>query len=117
MSQDPEMVPALQAPLADAKEIQAACRAAGFEVVLGKDDHCDKGCAPKVLVLARPDDLPRVQEVLQLRWTSLLAGDEHQGYTGVGIEVAGDEEPPCPACGARAALVEGACPECGLALA
>jgi predicted amidophosphoribosyltransferase len=27
-----------------------------------------------------------------------------------------DEEPPCPACGAQAPLVDGACPDCGLQL-
>jgi hypothetical protein len=118
MMETPELVPALQAPIADAKEIQSLLVAAGVEAVLGRDDHCTTGCAPKVLVLVPPADLPRVHEVLQLRWASLLEGTEHhQGYTGLGVEAVGDEEPPCPACGARAPLVEGACAECGLALA
>src|SRR5689334_11574543 len=99
MNEATDLVPALQAPLADAKEIQRACEAAGIEVVLGRDDHCTSGCAPKVLLLVHPDDIPRMQEVLQLRWTSLLDGSErHEGYTGLGVEAAGEEaEPPCPA--------------------
>lgn len=31
--------------------------------------------------------------------------------------VADDEEPPCPACGTAAPLVDGACSDCGLQLA
>ena len=35
---------------------------------------------------------------------------------GFGVEAAEGEEPPCPACGTAAPLVEGACSECGLHL-
>jgi len=34
----------------------------------------------------------------------------------IGIEAGEGEEPPCPACGTTAALVAGACSECGLQL-
>jgi hypothetical protein len=109
-----EIVPALQAGLAEAKEIQAACRAAGIAVELGRDDHCTTGCAPKVLLLARRADLPVVQHVVAGRWAALL--DEGAVVHAGGPEDE-DEEPPCPACGSTGALVDGACPECGLSLA
>lgn len=32
-------------------------------------------------------------------------------------EVDGEDEPPCPACGTAAPLVDGACSDCGLQLA
>jgi hypothetical protein len=114
MTED-ELVPAMQAGLAEAKEIQAACRAAGVTVELGRDDHCTQGCSPKVLLLARPADLPALQHIVSRRWAALL--DDGVQLVGTGIEASGDEEPPCPACGTRAPLVDGACAECGLSLA
>jgi hypothetical protein len=34
----------------------------------------------------------------------------------MGVEAAEGEEPPCPACGTAAPLVEGCCSDCGLQL-
>jgi hypothetical protein len=84
----------MQAGLAEAKEIQAACRAAGVAIELGRDDHCTKGCSPKVLLLARPADLPALQHIVSSRWASLL--DEGVAVVGVGIEADGDEEAAVP---------------------
>ena len=44
---------------------------------------------------------------------------EREGVTSaapMGIEAAEGEEPPCPACGTAAPLVEGCCSDCGLQL-
>ena len=117
-----EVVPVANAGVGEAKEIQAACLAAGVPALLGRDDHCVKGCAPKLFVLAREEDLGRIAEVMQQRWRNTAIKD------GVAERLAGrapaapvdendpDSEPPCPACGHAAALVEGACAECGLQL-
>lgn len=35
---------------------------------------------------------------------------------GLGVEASEEDEPPCPACGTSAPLVEGACSDCGLQL-
>jgi hypothetical protein len=117
--EESEVVPALQAGLASAKELVAACLAAQVPATLGRDDHCTKGCSPKAFLLVRRDDLPRVQALLEAQWAELLAdvGDGDVVPAGVGIEAAGDAEPPCPACGHRGALEDGACRECGLQLA
>lgn len=113
-----EFIPILQAPLQDAKELLAACVQAGIPARLGRDDHCTKGCSPKVMLLVAPGDAVKVQELLARRWHDLVATvDGDIQAVGVGIEVAESEEPPCPACGTRAALVAGACAECGLQLA
>ena len=120
-----EVVPVANAGVAEAKEIVAACLAAGVPALLGRDDHCTKGCAPKLLVLAREEDAPRIAQVMQQRWRDDALKD------GAGARVAAngvkaameafdesnpDAEPPCPACGHAAALVDGACAECGLQL-
>jgi hypothetical protein len=113
-----DLLPVAQAGLAEAKQIVDACLDHGVPALLGRDDHCTKGCSPKVLILARPDDIGRVQAILQKRWASLVASVDHEvAAAGVGHEVTGEGEPPCPACGTSAALVGGACPECGLQLA
>ena len=119
--QDAEVVPVAQAGVAEAKEIQAACLAAGVPAILGRDDHCVKGCAPKLFVLARGTDAERVAQVLQQRWAQLAVKDGAVERVralrdGVSVDDDPDAEPPCPACGHAAALVDGACAECGLQL-
>jgi hypothetical protein len=50
----------------------------------------------------------------------MMRGEWHDTVAREGLpEVAMDtsgEEPPCPACGTAAPLVDGACSDCGLAL-
>ncbi len=114
-----DVVPVAQAVLAEAKEIVAACLAAGVPAVLGRDDHCKSGCSPKLLVLAREVDAPRVAQVMHARWAQLAIKDgvlERVAGSGGSAEADPEAEPPCPACGAHGALVDGACPECGLQL-
>jgi hypothetical protein len=59
--------------------------------------------------------VPRVAELLRAQ------GREHLDREGLALPVAAavgvDDEPPCPACGTAAPLVEGACADCGLQLA
>jgi hypothetical protein len=112
-----ELLPVVQAGLGEAKQIVDACLAGGVPALLGRDDHCTKGCSPKVMVLARAQDAGRVQAILHERWAALVATvDPEVKAAGVWREVEDGGEPPCPACGATAALVEGACPDCGLQL-
>lgn len=111
------MVPCLTAPLPEAKELLAACEAADIPAVLARDACCGKGgcgCAPKMQLLVAPDDVPVVAKLLRDRWASLL---EREGTAEVSLFVEPAEgEPPCPACGTAAPLVEGACSGCGLQL-
>jgi hypothetical protein len=64
----------------------------------------------------REEDLPRVGAILRSEWTEMLEREGTGGAIGLGVEVGEGEEPPCPACGTAAPLVEGACSECGLQL-
>lgn len=114
------LVPCVTAPLADAKELLAACEEAAIEAQLARDACCGKGgcgCAPKMQLLVAPDDVPRVAQLLRDRWNVLL---EREGVEGEGSTLAtaaaDGEHPACPACGTAAPLVEGACSDCGLQL-
>jgi hypothetical protein len=115
---DVEVVPCVQVPLPDAKELLAACLEADIPALLDRAPRCHDGgcgCAPKFELLARGEDLPRVAALLEHRWHGMLA---REGTLGDPPEGPGDgAEPPCPACGTAAALAEGACVACGLQLA
>jgi hypothetical protein len=114
---DAEVVPYLAAPLSEAKELLAACLEQDIPALLDRGACCGSagcGCAPKLELLVRPDDMPRVSRLLRDRWHDLL---EREG-TVESWGAAGDAEadPPCPACGHTAPLEDGACAGCGLQL-
>jgi hypothetical protein len=118
---EPEMVPCVTAPLADAKALLAACEEAEIDAALARDACCGKGgcgCAPKMVLLVAAPDVPRVARLMQDRWRALL---EQEGVDTAPFVPAAEppegEHPACPACGTAAALVEGACSDCGLQLA
>src|SRR4051794_227151 len=120
---DAELVACLQAPLADAKELRAACLEADIPVALDRAGCCGKGgcgCAPKIELLARSEDLPRVQQLLQDRWRALALreGTIDPARPAVVPALASDPHAvPCPACGTVGPLADGACGDCGLQLA
>jgi hypothetical protein len=118
---DAELVLCLQASLGDAKEVRDACLEADIPVVLDRGSCCGKGgcgCAPKIDLLARSEDVPRVARLLQDRWRALALreGTIDAGHSAVAAPAdAGDA--PCPACGTVGPLADGACADCGLQLA
>jgi hypothetical protein len=114
-----ELVACAQAPLLDAKELRDACLAAEIPVLLDRGDCCGKGgcgCAPKLALLAREEDVPRIAHLMQERWRALALreGTVDLDHPSVAPTAVGDAA--CPACGTSAARVEGACAECGLQL-
>ena len=64
----------------------------------------------------REEDLPKVGALLRREWQEVLDREGVEPAARIGIEAGEGEEPPCPACGTAAPLVEGACTECGLQL-
>ena len=52
--EDVEVIPYAEVALAYGKELLQTCLAAGIPALLGRDDHCTKGCSPKVQLLVRP---------------------------------------------------------------
>jgi hypothetical protein len=120
---DQEVVPCLQAPLGEAKEIRDACLAAEIPALLARAACCGSGgcgCAPKLALYARAEDVPRVAGLLDSRWRELAEreGTLDQEQEGDGAPGAGpaSNEAPCPACGTAAPLANGACTDCGLQL-
>ena len=116
---DAELGPCFEASLPEAKEIRDACLEADIPVLIDRGGCCGKsgcGCAPKLVVLARVDDVSRVTRLLQERWraSALREGTVDADHPAV-APPAGDE-PPCPACGTAAPLSGGACTDCGLQL-
>lgn len=114
---DVEVIVVLESSLAGAKEVRDACLDADIAVMLWRDAHsCGKGCAPRVQLLAREEDVPRIAALLGARWRDMALREGTLEAHAARPTATDDEHPPCPACGAAAALVEGACPECGLML-
>jgi len=119
---DAELVTCLQAPIGDAKQLRDECLAAEIPVLLDRGACCGSGgcgCAPKLELRARPEDLPRVTRLLQDRWRELLRreGTLPADHPALAVPDGDAGDPPCPACGTAAPLVGGACSDCGLQLA
>jgi hypothetical protein len=114
------LVPCLSGNLPEMKVIRDRCLAAGIPVVLGCPSPT-KSCGARTHILVEEDDVPRVAEVLRGDWRDALVreGLAPVTYTAGAEPVAddADAEPPCPACGHAAPLVDGACADCGLHLA
>jgi hypothetical protein len=118
-----ELVLCLQGALGDVKEARDACLEAEIPVLLDRGDCCGQGgcgCAPKIDLLARSEDVPRVARLLQERWRALALREgtidtRHPVVAAPAPAEAGAD--PCPACGTVAPLAEGACSDCGLHLA
>ncbi len=116
-----ELVPAAEAALPDARRLLDRCLDAGIPARLGRDHHCGSGhCAPKAQLLVRAEDAPAVSDLLR---RECIESAEREGTLDpeylerIRAAPAGpDAEPPCPACGTAAPLVEGACSDCGLQL-
>lgn len=117
------LVPCLSGNLPEMKTIRDRCLAAGIPVVLGCPSP-SKSCGARTHILVEEDDVPRVAEVLRGDWRDALVREGLAPVTYTAGEpmpgdadADADAEPPCPACGHAAPLVDGACADCGLHLA
>lgn len=59
--------------------------------------------------------MSRVAQVLRGEWSEMIAR-EGNAPPSRAAPAADTDEPPCPACGHAAALVDGCCADCGLHL-
>ncbi|MBC8132004.1 MAG: hypothetical protein H7X95_03410 [Deltaproteobacteria bacterium] len=114
-----ELVPCLEAPLPEAKQLRDACLEAEIPVLLDRGACCGKGgcgCAPKLQLFARPEDLSRVTQLLHERWREMALREGTVNADHPAVAPGDGAEAPCPACGTAAPLVGGACSDCGLQL-
>src|SRR3954469_1998837 len=104
---DAELVVCLQAPLSDAKELRDACLDAEIPVVLDRGGCCGArgagrcGGAPKLDLLARAPDAPRIAHLLQERWRALAlregtADDDHPALAAAAPPAAPAHPPARP---------------------
>ena len=116
---DLELVPAVEASVAAARELERRLLANEIPAMLAKPEACCStgGCAPKLQVLVREQDVPRLGQLLKDEWIEALEreGTLAEGLTQLGTPATGDAL-ACPACGFSGPLVEGACGDCGLQL-
>jgi len=120
MEQEVDVVPCMEGSLPAARELERECNALGIPVMLAKPPPkacCGSGgcgCGQRVQVLVREADVPKLQELFRTRWINAA---ESEGLVPLNLAAPeGDGEPPCPACGTAAPLVNGACSDCGLQL-
>lgn len=107
-----ELVPAIQGTLDDIKKMRDQCLAADIPVAV----MAPPGAAGKLMLLVREEDIQQVGALLRSQWREQIEREGTGGLGLFGVEAKEGEEPPCPACGTAAPLVEGACSECGLQL-
>ena len=118
---DSELVVCAQGALADAKSLVQSCLQAGIPAMVSAKDCASGGCAPKMSVMVRQADVERVAQMMRDEWVQTV---EREGFATAQAPgplqpvdaIDENAEPPCPACGTAAALVEGACSDCGLQL-
>jgi hypothetical protein len=113
---DTDVLPCIEAPLRDARALVEVCLAEGVPAIVHREACSKPSCSPKFQVLVRREDAPRVAGLLQQRWMENLRREGLVAEAQVLSAVPEEGEPPCPACGTVAPLVEGACSDCGLQL-
>jgi len=117
-----ELITYGEGPIASVKELERECLSREIPVLLAKGPPkacCSGGgcgCGAKIQLLAREEDVARIQGFLKDRWHEQAAAEGLVQLSGPPAELAEGEDPPCPACGHVGALKEGACADCGLQL-
>jgi hypothetical protein len=107
------VVPAMAGSIAEMKALRDRCLDAGIPALVGCPSGT-KSCGTRTHLLVDEEDLPRLAELVRGDWSDGLA---REGLSPVELTIPEDAEHlPCPACGTAAALVEGACSDCGLQL-
>ncbi len=117
------LVPCTEASLLWARQLEEQLLGAEIPAVLGKPpkkECCGSGgcgCASRFQVMVRKEDFEKAVGLFQGEFVEALAREGlNAGVVALGVEPEGEGEPPCPACGHAAALVDGACAGCGLQL-
>lgn len=121
-----EFVPCFEGQVAQAREVERNLLDAEIPATLAKPPSkacCSGagcGCGAKVQVLVREADLEKVSALFRQEWMQAVEREGTVQLVQLGTDpstaLGVNGEPPCPACGTAAPLVEGACSDCGLQL-
>lgn len=109
------LIKATSGSIPEMKALRDRCLAAGIPALVGPPPCGGKSCSTKAPLLIQESSIPALSEILHGEWNAHL---EREGLPAIRLDfsdTAGDE-PPCPACGTAAPLVNGACSDCGLRL-
>ena len=106
------LISATKGSLADMKALRDRCLAAGIPALVGSPPGSCNSCGPKTHLMVQEANLPALGELLHGDWHAHV---EREDLPPVEMDLSSDE-PPCPACGTAAPLVDGACSDCGLRL-
>ena len=119
-----ELVPCFEGQVSQARELERTLADADIAVTLAKPPpkaccggSC--GCGAKVQVMVQRADLEKVSALFRDEWLQAVQREgtaEQLVKLGLPAVVDPNAEPPCPACGTAAPLVDGACSDCGLQL-
>jgi hypothetical protein len=108
-----DLITAMAGSIPEMKTLRDRALAAGIPAVIGCPGG-GKSCGPKTHLLIAEASIPALSALLRSDWNDHLA---REGLAPVSLELAADTEHlPCPACGTAAALVDGACSDCGIQL-
>ncbi len=113
------LLPYTKASLPDGRAFVEQLLMHGVPALVRKEEGCKSGsCGPAFEVLVREEDVARISAMQRERWYEALEREGLAPRVALApvAEVSEHEEPPCPACGTAAPLVEGACSDCGLQL-
>src|SRR3954464_14679552 len=127
LASEEALVPCIEGMVSYARDVERELLAAEIPALLAKPPAkacCGGGgcgCAGKVQVMVREADLPKVAQLFRAAWMDAVQREGTlDGAQLVPMKVDGAApaepvgDPPCPACGTAAPLVEGACSDCGL---
>lgn len=108
-----DLVTAMAGSIPEMKTLRDRALAAGIPAVIGCPGG-GKSCGPKTHLLISESSIPDLAALLRTDWNDHLV---REGLAPVAIAISDDAEHlPCPACGTAAALVDGACSDCGIQL-
>lgn len=111
---DSEYVKACEAPISEAKRLQAVLEGRGVIARLASDpEHCNS-CSPKVALYVRPGDLETFHALLREEHHRSLGDLTHDAKLVDAVFDEEKDEATCPACGTVFSTQLTECPDCGL---
>ncbi len=111
---DPEYVQVGEAPIREAKRLQAALDERKVAVRLASDPESCNSCSPKILMMIHRNDVEKFQAFLKEEHVRNLGDLVHDSGAAEQVFDTEKEEATCPACSTVFSTKLAECPDCGL---